>query len=740
MPEPIKNKNDNDPKENISKNSDIDDNKHIVGKTSTDRYDASDIQVLKGLEGVRKRPSMYIGSTHKEGWHHLVWEVVDNSIDEVLNGDCDKINISLNRDGSVTVEDNGRGIPTDIHPEYGIGSLEVIIQHLHAGGKFNKGSYKISGGLHGVGISVVAACSELMQVEVFRDKKYYVQNFGKGKILSKLKTTSIEDYLNSDTFKKFQRFEKENGTENGFSKENNVENGFSKEKLSTNDEIDDDIGFRFELGINGNISGTRITFYPDDEIFTKIHEEPVMFDFAIINKRLRNLAYLNPNVEIEIFDEYSGKSDEHHYEGGIKEFVEYLNRSSKVRVEEPIYFHKNIEDVDVEVALQYTESYLENIITFVNNVSTLEGGTHLTGFKTSLTRVINNYVKNSPHTKKISDVSFLGSDVREGITVILSVKVMEPQFEGQTKTKLGNEEVQRIVSQVMADQLGKFLEENPKVAKTIIEKCLVAQKARIASKKARDLTRRKSAMDPGRLPGKLADCTSKDPVLSELFIVEGSSAGGSAKQGRNREFQAILPLRGKILNVEKARQQKVEENKEIKSMISAIGTGVYTNEESNFKIEKIRYHKIIIMCDADVDGHHIETLLLTFFFRYLRPLIDKGFIYVAVPPLFLVKYKKTSNYIFDEKDLAPYLDKLKEEFNLDDQSKIKIQRFKGLGEMNPDELWETTMDPSKRRLLKIMYDDFTDAHQLFNTLMGIEVAPRKEFIIENYRKVQNLDV
>jgi DNA gyrase subunit B len=468
-------------------------------------------------------------------------------------------------------------------------------------------------------------------------------------------------------------------------------------------------------------------------------DEENIFDFKFINNRLRELAYLNPNVEIQFYDENTKQYDDHHYDGGTKEFVSYLNRGNKVLFDDPIYLHDNRDDIDVEVALQYNYTYLEHIISFVNNVSTPEGGTHVTGLKSSLTRTVNNYLTKYP-SKKLDGVSFSGSDVREGLTVIISVKVPEPQFEGQTKSKLGNMEVQGIVSSVVTELLGKYLEEHPGTSKLILDKCLLAQKARIASKKARDLTRRKSALDAGRLPGKLADCSSKKAEDSELFIVEGPSAGGSAKQGRNREIQAILPLRGKILNVEKARPLKITENAEIRAMISAIGTGIYTSEDSDFNLKRLRYHKIIIMCDADIDGAHIKTLLLTFFFRYLRPLVENGYLFVAVPPLFLVSYKNSKKYIYEERKLSPYLTELREKYNLKESDTIKIQRFKGLGEMNPEELWETTMDPDRRKLIKVGYNDFAETHQLFNTLMGEEVLPRKKFIMEHYKQVQNLDI
>ena len=714
------------------------DNKETQYKTVPTKrsYDAKDIIILKGLEGVRKRPAMYIGSTGKEGWHHLLWEVVDNAIDEIMAGGCTSINISLNKEGSITIEDNGRGIPVEMHEEYKRPTLEVMITHLHAGGKFKKDSYKISGGLHGVGLSVVAALSEWMYVEVFRNGTYNVQKFGKGNILNELDTRPMEKYQETSAYERAERL---NIVKRNISNGNGHTNGHSNGNGNGNGEDEEDVNFQFELGIDNNFHGTRITFLPDITIFPGLIEEENVFDFDIINNRLRELAYLNPIVEIQIYDEVTKKYDDHHYEGGTSEFVSYLCSGNKVLIEDPIYIHKTEHDVDVEIAIQYNYTYLEHIISFVNNVSTPEGGTHVTGFKSSLTRVINNYLTKYP-SKKIKGHTFSGNDVREGLTAIISVKVPEPQFEGQTKSKLGNVEVQGIVSGIITDELGKFLEEHPGKSKKILDKCLLAQKARIASKNARDATRRKSALDSGRLPGKLADCSSKKAEDSELFIVEGPSAGGSAKQGRNREIQAILPLRGKILNVEKARPLKIIENAEIRSMISAIGTGTYTSEESGFNIDKLRYHKIIIMCDADIDGAHIKTLLLTFFFRYLRPLVKNGFIYVAVPPLYLVSYKKTKKYIYEDKFLTPYLNELKEKYKLNDTETIKIQRFKGLGEMNPEELWETTMDPAERQLIRIGYNDFTETHQLFNTLMGEEVLPRKKFIMEHYKNVQNLDI
>ncbi|MHA1340422.1 MAG: DNA topoisomerase subunit B [Promethearchaeota archaeon] len=708
-------------------------------------YNAADIKVLKQLEGVRKRPSMYIGSTHKEGWHHLVWEVIDNSIDEALAGYCNRINICLNKDGSITIEDNGRGIPVDIHKEYNRPTLEVIILNLHAGGKFDKGSYRISGGLHGVGLSVVAALSEWMLIEVVRDGKYHYQKFGRGKKLTEFKSIPIAEYPKCSNAKRFLKDSLllnsvNNGKINDGKKDvaTNKVNDEEKNK-DIKENAEEDIDFYFELGLDPKETGTRITFLPDKEIFTSMWEEGRIFDFSIINNKLRDLAYLNPQIEIQLYDELTGKFTEHHYEGGISEFVEYLNRGNKVIFSPPIYIKDSQKKVEVEIAFQYAETYLENILSFVNNVNTVEGGTHLTGFKTALTRTINQYLQKQ-NNKKLKGLQFQGSDVREGLTAIISVKVPEPQFEGQTKTKLGNEEVFGIVSNIFSSHFERFLEENPKIAMKIVDKCLIAHKSRLAAKKAREATRRKSALDSARLPGKLADCSSKDPIVSELFIVEGDSAGGSAKQGRDREFQAILPLRGKILNVEKSSQHKMFDNKEIKAIISAIGTGLYISEESDFKVEKLRYHKIIIMCDADVDGHHIETLLLTFFFRYMRPLIEKGHIYIAIPPLYKVVYKKTIKYLYSDQELSQYLTNLKKKYNIDDKANIKVQRFKGLGEMNPEELWETTMNPATRRLKRIFYSDFTETHQIFNTLMGDEVLPRKQYIMEHYKDVQNIDI
>jgi len=732
-------------------------------------YNADSIKVLKELEGVRKRPSMYIGNTYKEGRHHLVWEIIDNSIDEALAGFCKKINISINTDSSITIEDNGRGIPVEIHKEYNLPALEVIVLNLHSGGKFDKKGYKISGGLHGVGLSVVAALSEWILIEVVRNGKYYYQTFSRGKKASELKSVSLiefenlphaQKFLKEVTVKNNKEFQKKfdnkvsnnnraktknknkNKDEDGkedLNGSNTDENYLDLKENGDYEQNQGDIDFHFELGINPNVTGTRITFLPDQEIFQNMWEEESVFDFDLINNRVRDLAYLNPTLQIQIYDWINGKYAEHYYEGGISEFVEYLNRGNKVLFTPPINITDKINEVEVDISFQYSESHLENIFSFVNNVNTIEGGTHLTSFKTALTRVLNQYLQQQKN-KKEKDIQFQGSDVREGLTAVVSIKLPNPQFEGQTKTKLGNEEVAGIVSNVLSTNLSRYLEEHPNIAEKILEKCLMAYKSRIAAKKAREAIRRKGALDSHRLPGKLADCSSQDPSKSELFIVEGDSAGGSAKQGRDRDIQAVLPLRGKILNVEKSSQHKMFDNKEIKSLISAIGTGIYTSEESEFKIENLRYHKIIIMCDADVDGHHIETLLLTFFFRYMRPLIEKGYVYIAIPPLYKVSYKKELKYLYNEQELSQYLSELKNKYNIDENNHIKVQRFKGLGEMNPEELWETTMNPLTRKLKRITYSDYAETHQMFSTLMGDEVLPRKQYIIDHYNDTQNIDI
>ncbi len=647
-------------------------------------YDASKIRVLDKIEGIRKRPSMYIGDTGERGLHHLVFEIVDNSIDEGLAGFCSRINLTLNEDRSVTVEDNGRGIPVEIHPVYKKPTLELIMEKLHAGGKFDKGSYKVSGGLHGVGMSVVCALSEWLQVEVRRDGKKYNQRFVRGIKATELASEPLQDPKQT---------------------------------------------------------GTTTIFFPDPEIFHFDPKEPI-FKFTLLANRLRELAFLNPNLEINITDKISGRAESHHYEGGIREFVIFLDKD-KNALHPPIHIQGSEGDFQVEVALQYNDGYLENVLSFANNINTIEGGTHLSGFKFALTRVINKYLQENERCKKFKIEALSGSDIREGLTAIISAKVAEPQFEGQTKTRLGNTEIRASASNIIGAGLEKFFEENPAVAEAIIDKNASAQRARLAAKKARDAIRRKTALDSGRLPGKLADCSAHEPEKAEIFIVEGDSAGGSAKQGRSREFQAILPLRGKILNVEKAQMNKILDNKEIRSMIAAFGVGITgLEDEDSFTIEKLRYHKIIIMCDADVDGAHIKTLILTFFFRYMRPLIDNGYIYAAIPPLFKVSYKKKEEYVYEENKLQETLLRFKDEFGIKDLDKanIRVQRYKGLGEMNPSELWETTMNPDTRRLVKMEYADFMEANLIFSRLMGEDVAPRKKFIFEHYKEVTNLDI
>ena len=631
----------------------------------SENYTASNIKVLEGLEGVRKRPSMYIGSTSSSGLHHLVNEVVDNSIDEALAGYCKEIEVIINRDGSVTVSDDGRGIPVDIHPKLGISALEVVMTRLHAGGKFDAHTYKVSGGLHGVGVSVVNALSEWLEVEVSRGGKVYRQRFERGKPVTGLEVTG------------------------------------EREK-----------------------SGTKITFKPDPEIF-----ETLEFKFDILAYRLRELAFLNPGVKITLRDlrEDPTKEEVFHYEGGIIEFVKHLNTNKTVLFPDPIYIRDDVNNVMVEVAIQYNDSYLENILSFVNNIETKEGGTHLSGFKAALTKVLNDFAKRLNLLKE-KDGPLTGEDVREGLTAVLSIKIPDPQFEGQTKTKLGNSEVKGIVESIVTSELSLFLEKNQRVAKTIILKAIDASKSRIAAKKARELTRRKSVLSSMSLPGKLADCTERDPGKSELFLVEGDSAGGSAKQGRDRRFQAIMPLRGKILNVEKARIDKALSSQEIKAIITALGTGI--GEE--FDISKLRYGKVIIMTDADVDGAHIRTLLLTFFFRYMPELVEKGHIFIAQPPLYKVIKGKRTYYLYTDEEL--------ERFFAENDGKIEVQRFKGLGEMDAHELWETTMDPERRTLKRVTVFDAMKANEMFSLLMGDEVLPRRRFIEQHAKEVQNLDI
>jgi len=622
-------------------------------------YKAEHIQVLGGLSAVRKRPAMYIGDTATRGLHHLVYEAIDNGIDETLAGFCTEINVFINADGSVTVIDNGRGIPVDIHPKFNKSAVEIVMTKLHAGAKFSRKTYRVAGGLHGVGISVTNALSKKLRVEVMRDGKIYIQDYEKGKPINELKTAG-------ETEKR----------------------------------------------------GTKITFFPDEEIFSVIE-----FSFDILAARLRELAFLNKNLRITIEDRRADKKKEFLYEGGIKSFIEYINKSKRV-LHDIIYFKKERNSTVVEIAMQYNDSYTESVFSFANNINTIEGGTHLSGFKTALTRVMNNYAE-----KIKADMKLTSDDVREGLTAVISIKLKEPQFEGQTKTKLGNSEIKGIVDSLVYDNLTFFLEENPQVAKHIMDKMINAAKAREAAKKARELTRRKGALNHGSLPGKLADCSEKDPSKSELFIVEGDSAGGSAKQGRNRIFQAILPLKGKILNVEKARLTKIFSSDEIITMITALGTGI----GDEFNISKLRYHKVIIMTDADIDGAHIRTLLLTFFYRYMSPLIEGGYLYIANPPLYRIKKGKFIKYVYSENELNNVLEQIGKEG-------ITLQRYKGLGEMNPIQLWETTMDPEKRIVMRTKLEDAVEADRIFSVLMGDEVKPRREFIEKHAKKVVNLDV
>ncbi|MCE7038603.1 DNA topoisomerase (ATP-hydrolyzing) subunit B [Bacillus cereus] len=630
-------------------------------------YDESQIQVLEGLEAVRKRPGMYIGSTSGKGLHHLVWEIVDNSIDEALAGYCDEINVSIEEDNSIRVTDNGRGIPVGIQEKMGRPAVEVIMTVLHAGGKFGGGGYKVSGGLHGVGASVVNALSTELEVFVHREGKIHYQKYERGIPVADLKVIGDTDQ-----------------------------------------------------------TGTITRFKPDPEIF----QETTIYEFDTLATRMRELAFLNRNIKLTIEDKREHKQKkEFHYEGGIKSYVEHLNRSKQPIHEEPVYVEGSKDGIQVEVSLQYNEGYTNNIYSFTNNIHTYEGGTHEVGFKTALTRVINDYGRKNSILKD-ADSNLTGEDVREGLTAIVSIKHPNPQFEGQTKTKLGNSEARTITESVFSEAFEKFLLENPNVARKIVEKGTMAARARVAAKKARELTRRKSALEVSSLPGKLADCSSKDPAISEIYIVEGDSAGGSAKQGRDRHFQAILPLKGKIINVEKARLDKILSNDEVRTIITAIGTNI----GGDFDIEKARYHKVIIMTDADVDGAHIRTLLLTFFYRYMRQIIEHGYIYIAQPPLFKVQQGKKIQYAYNEKELEKILAELPA------QPKPGIQRYKGLGEMNPTQLWETTMDPEVRSLLQVSLQDAIEADETFEILMGDKVEPRRNFIQENAKYVKNLDI
>ncbi len=628
----------------------------------TSEYTGASIKVLGGLDAVRTRPSMYIGDTGIGGLHHLVFEIVDNSVDEALAGFCTIVKVSINTDGSVTIEDNGRGIPVEIMPQYGKSALEIVMTKLHAGGKFDHNTYKVSGGLHGVGISVVNALSEKLTVSVMRNGKIYSQAYSRGKPLDEVSVVG-----------------------------------------------------------ESQTTGTTVTFLPDKEIF-----ESTDFNFEMLSSRLREIAFLNSGLEVQIADGRTGKEHVFKYEGGIKSFVEFMNQT-KMALHPVIYMQKEKNGAQLELAMQYNDGYLENIFSFANTINTLEGGTHLSGFKTALTRTLNSYAEKSGLLK--NELKISSSDTLEGLAAVISVRLTDPQFEGQTKRKLGNSEIKGLVDSMVSSALISYLDENPKIARLVMEKCSNAAAAREAARHAKDLARRKTALSSGSLPGKLADCSSTDPSVCELYVVEGDSAGGSSKQGRNKEFQAILPLRGKILNVEKARLHKIFSSREIVTLATAIGTGL--GEE--FDIKKVRYHKIIITCDADVDGAHIRTLLLTFFFRYMRPLIDAGYICIAQPPLYRVVKNKREYYVYNDAKLKEVLLEIGEDGT-------SLQRYKGLGEMNPEQLWSTTMDPENRTLLKVTVDDAVEADKIFSLLMGEEVEPRREFIEKHALEVKNLDI
>jgi DNA gyrase subunit B len=634
-----------------------------------ENYSASSIQVLKGLEAVRKRPGMYIGSTGPNGLHHLVYEIVDNSIDEALAGYCSEISVFIEPGNEILVIDDGRGIPVDIHPGEGVSALEIVLTRLHAGGKFNKDSYKVSGGLHGVGVSVVNALATRCEVEVHRDGNLYYQSYQRG-----IPDKPVEVIGETDTH------------------------------------------------------GTRVRFIPDDEIF-----ETTNFSFDVLSQRLRELAFLNKGIKINITDKRlpTPKKHEFKFDGGVKEFVQFLNKKKNTIQKEPIYFEAEKDGVAMEIALEYNDGYNENMFSFVNNINTREGGTHLVGFKSALTRTLNEYLKKSKLAKQLDD-SLSGDDVREGLTAVVSVKVPNPQFEGQTKGKLGNSEVKGIVESQVNEHMSEIFDMYPSLVESILGKTVMAAKARNAARKARELTRRKSFLESSGLPGKLADCSERDPAKCEVYIVEGDSAGGSAKQGRDRAFQAILPLWGKMLNVEKTRIDKVLSNEKLQPIIQSLGANVGTE----FNLEKLRYHKVIIMADADVDGSHIRTLLLTFFYRYMPDLIEHGHIYIAMPPLYKISYKGRIEYAYDDEDR----DKILKKFDVSDKEKISIQRYKGLGEMNPDQLWETTMNPETRNIMQIRLEDAVEAEDIFTTLMGEQVAPRREFIEDNALNVVNLDI
>lgn len=635
-------------------------------------YDASQIQVLEGLEAVRKRPGMYIGSTSSEGLHHLVWEIVDNSIDEVLAGFATKIHVIIEKDNSITVIDDGRGIPVDIQAKTGRPAVETVFTVLHAGGKFGGGGYKVSGGLHGVGSSVVNALSTQLDVKVYKEGNVYYQEYRRGAVVDDLKIIEQTDR-----------------------------------------------------------HGTTVHFTPDPEIFTETTE----FDFSKLATRIRELAFLNRGMRIWIEDKREEEPviNEYHYDGGIKSYVEYLNANKTVIFPEPVYLEGEQQDIAVEVSMQYTDGYHSNIMSFANNIHTYEGGTHESGFKTALTRVINDYARKQKLMKE-NDDNLTGEDVREGLTAVISIKHPDPQFEGQTKTKLGNSEVRTVTDRLFSEHFMKFLLENPSVGRQIVEKGLLASRARLAAKRAREVTRRKGALEISNLPGKLADCSSNDPEKCELFIVEGDSAGGSAKQGRNREFQAILPIRGKILNVEKASMDKILANEEIRSLFTAMGTGF----GEDFDVSKARYHKLVIMTDADVDGAHIRTLLLTLFYRYMRPIVEAGYVYIAQPPLYGVKQGKNITYVQPGKNAEEELKQVVA--SLPASPKPSVQRYKGLGEMDDHQLWETTMDPSNRMMARVSVDDAIAADQIFEMLMGDRVEPRRAFIEENAHYVKNLDI
>lgn len=636
----------------------------MTDKRFENTYEAEQIQVLEGLEAVRKRPGMYIGSTGSRGLHHLVWEVVDNSIDEALVGACKNINVTIHPDNSISNEDDGRGFPVGMHPKLKKPAVEVALTVLHAGSKFGGGGYKVSGGLHGVGVSVVNALSEWLEIEVKRDGKIYHQRYERGFPVTELKVIGTT-----------------------------------------------------------NKTGSRVSFKPDSEVFDELE-----YSFDILEHRLRELAFLNKGIKINLKDERDGREKTFQYEGGIISFVKHLNKNKEVLHKEPIYFEAKKDNVDVEIAIQYNDGYNESIFSFANNINTLEGGSHMVGFKSAVTKVINDYARRYKYLKE-NDANLIGEDAREGMSCVISIRLTDPQFEGQTKTKLGNPEVRGIIDSIVMERLEAFLEENPSDAKIIVDKAMTAARAREAAKKARELTRRKTVLESTTLPGKLADCSERDPELCELYIVEGDSAGGSAKQGRDRRYQAILPLRGKILNVEKARLDRILSSEMIRAMITAFGSGI----SDDFNIEKMRYGKIIMMTDADVDGAHIRTLLLTFFYRYMRPLIDAGYVYIAQPPLYRVRKKNKDYYAYNDKEL----EKLFQEIGREGSS---IQRYKGLGEMNAEQLWDTTMNPETRVILQVTMEDAVAAEEIFTVLMGDKVEPRREFIEHNAKYVRNLDV